>query len=86
MERDYWYDVSCDFKQLESAESIGQRAAERVVRRLGARSVPTGSYPIVFDATVSGSLINHVVGGLSGGALYRENSFLLNSLGKQIFA
>lgn len=84
MERDYWYDVSCDFKQLESAESIGQRAAERVVRRLGGSSVPTGSYPIVFDATVSGSLINHVVGGLSGGALYRENSFLLNSLGKQI--
>lgn len=84
MERDYWYDVSCDFHQLQQPDAIGKLAAERTVRRLGARSVPTGSYPIVFDATVSGSLMGYVVGGLSGTALYRESSFLMNTLGKQI--
>lgn len=84
MERDYWYDVSCDFRELDSPEKIGRLAAERTVRRLGTKSIPTGIYPIVFDVTISGSLISHVVGGLSGSALYRESSFLLNSLGKQI--
>ncbi len=84
MERDYWYDVSCDYKQLDDVNTIGRMAAMRTVRRLGARPIKTGNYPIILDAAISGSLIGHVVGGLSGGALYRENSFLLNSLGKQI--
>lgn len=84
MERDYWYDVSCDNRALDSATQIGRIAAERTVRRLGGRAIKTGAYPVLFDATVSGSLIGHVVGALSGGALYRENSFLINSLGKQI--
>lgn len=84
MERDFWYDTACDVKQLDSQEQIGRMAAERTVRRLGVRSIETGTYPVVLDSTISGSLIGHIVGGLSGGALYRENSFLLNSLGKQI--
>ncbi|ULJ65849.1 metalloprotease PmbA [Wielerella bovis] len=84
MERDYWYDLSCDSRDLDAPEIIGQVAAERTVRRLNAGSLKTGNYPVVFDATISGSLIGHIVGGLSGGALYRENSFLLNSLDTQI--
>nr|WP_283397641.1 metalloprotease PmbA [Wielerella bovis] len=84
MERDYWYDLSCDSCDLDAPEIIGQVAAERTVRRLNAGSLKTGNYPVVFDATISGSLIGHIVGGLSGGALYRENSFLLNSLDTQI--
>lgn len=84
MERDYWYDTSCDATELDSMKIIGETAAQRAVSRLGARTVATGNYPVVFDRMVSGSLIGHIVGGLSGGALYRENSFLLNSLGKQI--
>jgi len=65
-------------------EAVGRTAAERTVRRLNARSLPTGSYPVLFDTTVSAGLIGHVVGGLSGGSLYRQSSFLLDSLGKQI--
>ena len=84
MERDYWYDVSCDSALLDSVENIGRIAAQRTVRRLNAGSLKTGAYPVLFDCTISGSLIGHIVGGLSGGALYRESSFLLNSLGKQI--
>lgn len=85
MERDYWYDSQCDAADLEAAETVGRTAAERSVRRLGGGSLKTGSYPVLFDATVSGSLIGHLIGALSGAALYRQNSFLLGSLGQQIF-
>ncbi|MDO5058743.1 MAG: metalloprotease PmbA [Neisseria sp.] len=84
MQRDYWYDLARSPQELMSPEAIGRTAAERTVRRLNGLSVPTGSYPVLFDATVSGSLIGHIVGGLSGASLYRESSFLLNSLGRKI--
>ncbi len=84
MERNYWYDLSCDPQVLDTPENIGRIAAMRTVQKLGARSVPTGHYPVLFDTMVSGSLIGHIVGALSGGALYRESSFLLNSLGTQV--
>lgn len=86
MQRDYWYDLARDPKDLDTAENIGKTAASRTVRRLDGRSVATGKYPVVFDTTVAGSLIGHLVGALSGGALYRETSFLVDSLGKQILA
>ncbi|MDO4640717.1 MAG: metalloprotease PmbA [Neisseria sp.] len=86
MQRDFWYDSARSAADLESAETIGRTAALRTVHRLNARSVPTGSHPIVFDTTLSAGLIGHLVGGLSGSALYRQSSFLVDSLGKQIFA
>ena len=55
MQRDYWYDLARSAADLDSAEAIGQTAAARTVRRLNAQSVPTGVYPVLFDATVSGS-------------------------------
>lgn len=85
MERDYWYDACCDAQDLDSVQSIGQMAAQRTVRRLGSRTIKTGTYPIVFDCTVARSFIGHAIGALSGGALYRKTSFLLDSYGKTIF-
>ena len=84
MQRDFWYDVSCNAQNLDTPEAIGQIAANHAIRRLNSRSLKTGNYPVIFDAAISSSLIGHIVGGLSGGALYRQNSFLINSLGKQI--
>ena len=84
MQRDYWYDLARSHTDLGTPEAIGRTAAERTVRRLGGRSLPTGNYPVLFDATVAGGLIGHLVGGLSGGALYRQSSFLTDSLGTQI--
>ena len=84
MQRDYWYDASCRHQDMDSPESIGRTAAERTVRRLDSRILPTGSYPVMFDTTVAGGLIGHLVGALSGGALYRQSSFLIDSLGKKI--
>ena len=51
---------------------------------MNSRSIPTGNYPVLFDATVSGGLIGHLVGALSGGSLYRQSSFLIDSIGKQV--
>ncbi|OAM35433.1 metalloprotease PmbA [Eikenella sp. NML080894] len=84
MQRDYWYDLARSSADLDTPEHIGQTATRRAVRRLGAKSLPTGSYPVLFDATVSGSLIGHLAGALSGGALYRQTSFLQDSIGRQI--
>ncbi len=84
MQRDYWYDQARRADHLSRPERIGQIAAERALSRLGARSVPTGTWPVLFDTTVSGSLIGHLIGGLSGSALYRQTSFLADSLGRQI--
>ena len=84
LQRDYWYDLSCCPENLQSPQEVGQTAAMRTLRRLGSRMVTTGNYPVVFDATLATGLLGHLVGALSGGALYRESSFLLNSLGQQI--
>ena len=85
MQRDYWYDSSCRHEDMESPESIGRTAAERTVRRLGSSSIPTGNYPVLFDTTLAGGLIGHLVGALSGGALYRQSSFMTDSLGSRVF-
>lgn len=84
MERNYWFDAAADAQNLQSAHEIGQIAAWRTVQSLGAKSIPTGVYPIVFDSVISGSLISHLVGALNGSALYHQSSFLLDSLGKQV--
>jgi PmbA protein len=86
MQRDYWYTSARDAGDLEPAESVGKKAGERTVRRLGGRKVDTRTCPVVFEAPIAASLLNSFVGAVSGGNLYRKSSFLLDSLGKQIFS
>ncbi len=85
MQRDYWYDVSRRGEDLASAVSIGRRAAERAVSRLGARPVPTCEVPVLFAAELAGGLFGHFLGAVSGGNLYRKSSFLEGSLGQTLF-
>ncbi len=85
MQRDYWYTSSRLPEKLESAEAVGKKAAERTVRRLSARSLPTRECPVVYAAEMSRGLLGHLLGGISGGALYRKASFLLDALDTQIF-
>ena len=86
MQRDEWYETSRDAAELPVAASVGRRAGERAVHRLGARKIATREAPILFEAPVAASLIGHFVAAVSGGNLYRKSSFLLDSAGKQIFA
>jgi PmbA protein len=85
MQRDGWYSTAVAASDLEAAAAIGRRAAERTVARLQPRSLPTGSLPVLFAADVARSLIGHLLGAVSGGALYRRASFLLDSAGTRLF-
>jgi PmbA protein len=86
MQRDDWYETSRDPGALPDPASVGRRAGERAVRRLGARKIATTQAPVLFEATIASSLLGHFVSAVSGGNLYRKSSFLLDSAGKQVFA
>ncbi|RJG11903.1 metalloprotease PmbA [Pseudomonas cavernicola] len=85
MQRDYWYDVNRRGEDLADAASIGRRAAERAVSRLGARPVPTCEVPVLFAAELATGLFSHFLSAISGGNLYRKSSFLEGALGQQLF-
>ena len=85
MQRDYWYTTALNADDLESAASVGRRAAERALARLDPRTVATGEFPVLFAPEMARSLIAHLVGAVSGGALYRRASFLLDAAGTQVF-
>ena len=78
MQRDYWYSASRKREDLEDASEIGRIAGARTVRRLGARKLNTCQVPILFEAPVASSLLSHFIGAVSGGALYKKASFLLD--------
>ncbi|MCK6393703.1 metalloprotease PmbA [Zoogloea sp.] len=85
MQRDDWYTTKRDPSELADAEEIGTFAARRALARLGARQIPTCEVPVLFEAPLAAGLIGAFVHAVSGGALYRKSSFLLDSLGKQVF-
>ncbi len=84
MQRDYWFSVSRSLSRLESPEHIGKVAAERTLRRLGARKVKTAQVPVVFDPLVATSIIDHIFEGVNGESVYRGASFLAGKLGQKI--
>jgi len=86
MQRDYWYTSHRDPKRLDPAEGVGRQAGERAIRRLGSRKLATTEAPVLFEANIAGSLLGHFVNAASGSSLYRRSSFLLDQLGKPIFA
>ena len=86
MQRDEWYSIARDQAAIASPESIGGRAAQRALSRLGARKIKTCKVPVLFEAPLAPSLIGHFVHAVSGGSLYRKTSFLVDSLGKRVFA
>jgi PmbA protein len=86
MQRDYWYSSARDMRDMESAEYVGNLAGERTVKRLGAKAIKTGQYPVLFEAPLASGLIGSLISAVSGGNLYRKSSFLLDSLGEQVAA
>jgi PmbA protein len=84
LERDHWYTVGRTPAVLEPAGDVGRRAAERTLRRLGARKVATAKVPVVFDPEVARSLLGHVFEAVSGESVWRHASFLADKLGERI--
>jgi len=86
MQRDYWFSVARSLNRLESPEHVGKVAAQRTLRRLGARKVKTAQVPIVLDPLVATSMLEHIFEGVNGDAVYRGASFLAGKLGQKIAA
>ncbi|MBN8727865.1 MAG: metalloprotease PmbA [Xanthomonadales bacterium] len=85
MQRDYWYDSARAPGDLADAAAIGRKAGERTLARLGARGLSTRECPVLFAPEVARSLIGHFLSAISGGALYRRASFLVDHVGKSVF-
>ena len=85
MERDYAYNSVRFLEDLDDPEKIGREAGERAVSRLGPVSFKSGAMPVVYDPRVGNSLLGHFIGAISGSAIARKTSFLLDALDTQVF-
>jgi PmbA protein len=85
MQRDDWYSSVRDPQKLATPEAIGRYAAERALARLNARQITTRTVPVLFEAPLAAGLLGAFVQATSGGALYRKSTFLLDTLGQQVF-
>ena len=86
MQRDDWYTSKRSADELAEPEAVGRYAAERALARTGARGLDTRKVPVLFEAPLAAGLLGAFVQATSGGALYRKTSFLIDSLGKPVFA
>jgi len=84
-QRDHWYTIARDATELNSAKLVGEKAACRTLARLDMRPIKTQKAKVLFQADVAKSLLGHFISAVSGTSLYRKSSFLLDSLGNQIF-
>jgi PmbA protein len=85
MQRDAWFTSMRAAEEMATPELVGRYAAERALSRLGSRKIPTTECPVLFESPLAAGLLGGFVQAVSGGALYRKSSFLLDSLGKQVF-
>ncbi len=85
MQRDYWYSSMRDVRDLASPEAVGRYAAERALSRLNSRKIPTCEVPVLFESPLAAGLLGSFTQAISGGALYRKTTFLVDSLGKRVF-
>ncbi len=85
MQRDYWYTSDRRADRMAEPAAVGRYAAERALARLSAKRIPTGHFPVLFEAPLALGLLGALTHATSGGALYRQTSFLLDSLGRQLF-
>ncbi len=85
MERDYDYVYSRNAKDLQAMSVTAKTAVKKAVSRLGSRKIPTCRCPVIFESRVAKSLLGHFVAAISGGQIYRKTSFLVDSLGQQLF-
>ena len=84
MQSGSWFTAGRRMDSLQAPQALGQEAARRTLRRLGARRVPTQKVPVVFEASIAAGLLNHLFSAVSGSAIYRAASFLTDCIGEKI--
>ena len=85
MQRDYWYSTSRLNEQLESAQHVGQKSAERTLARLNSRQLSTRKSAVMYSPEMARSIISHFTGAISGGSQYRKSTYLLDSVDEKVF-
>jgi PmbA protein len=85
MQREYWYTLGRKIEQLETPEQVGKKAAQRVIEHLGARSIKTVKAPVLMVPEIARGLFGHFLSAIRGSALYRNATFLPDSIGQRIF-
>ncbi|MDH5217262.1 MAG: metallopeptidase TldD-related protein, partial [Gammaproteobacteria bacterium] len=85
MQRDYWYTVARNHTEMDSAVSVGKKAAERTIARINAKRLSTRKVPVLFSPEMASSLVGHYLRAIRGSSLYRKTTFLLDSIDEQIF-
>ena len=85
MQRDYWYSTSRQQHTLESAQSVGEKAAERTLARLKSRQISTRQASVLYSPETARSIIGHFTSAIAGGAQYRKSTFLLDCVNEKVF-
>ncbi len=86
LQRDYWYTIARRLSDLEQPDAVGRRAAERALRKLGAKRLPTCEAAVIFDPVTAPSLLGHLISCVNGYSVYRQTSYLAGKLGEAIAA
>jgi PmbA protein len=86
MQRDYWYSAKRKVKELAPPQVIGRTAAQRALRRMGAKRITTGEVPVIFDPETAAELLGSIAAGVSGYSVYKGASFLGDDLGRAVAA
>jgi len=85
MQRDYWYSTSRLHDQLDSAESVGIKSAERTLARLGGKQISTRKANIMYSPEMARSIIGHFTSAIGGGSQYRKSTYLLDCVDEKVF-
>lgn len=86
MERDYDYSHCVHFEDLADPSQVGRNAAERTLKKLNPQKISSQAVPVIYDPRVSGGLVRHFAGAISGAAIARKTSFLKDEMGTQVFS
>jgi len=84
-ERSYAYTQSRRSDQLWSPEIVGREAAQKTIARLNPRKCQTGEAPVLFIPETASGLLSSFISAISGVALYRKSSYLLDRLETRVF-
>ena len=85
MVRDYDYSSKVFYNDIKNPKLIAERAANKVLNKIGSKKAPTGKFPVIFEPRVAKSILNHIISALNGTSIINGTSFLKGKLNEPIF-
>ena len=84
MVEDGWYDYSLYLSDLMPVEKIAEKAIFRTTRLVGGKKVKSDNFPVVFEPTMTASILGFLSACINGSSIYMRRSFLAGKIGKKI--